>query len=50
MNELPDTQTLLELLKIAKEAEQKTRDLLEKGEKFSQKWESRLEARRKIVQ
>lgn len=50
MNELPDTQTLLELLTIAKKAEQKTRELLEKGEKFAQKWESRLEAQSKTVE
>ncbi|WP_013320543.1 hypothetical protein [Gloeothece verrucosa] len=50
MNKLPDTKTLLELLKIAKEAEQKTRELFEKGETFAQKWESRLEVKRKIVE
>ncbi len=42
MKELPNTETLLELLKLAKEAEQKTRELYEKGDKFARKWELRL--------
>ena len=49
MKELPDEQTLLELLKLAKDAEQKARELNEIGEQFSQKWLPRLEARRKII-
>ncbi len=47
MNELPDTTTLLELLQLAKEAEQKTRELDEKGNQFVQKWENRLKERQK---
>lgn len=47
MKELPDEQTLLELLKLAKDAEQKARELNEMGERFSQKWLPRLESRRK---
>jgi hypothetical protein len=49
MKELPDEQTLLELLKLAKDAEQKARELNEMGERFNQKWLTRLEGRRKII-
>ena len=49
MKELPDEQTLLELLLLAKDAEQKARELNEMGERFSQKWLPRLEGRRKIL-
>lgn len=49
MKELPDEQTLLELLKLAKDAEQKARELNEMGERFHQKWLPRLEGRRKIL-
>ncbi len=45
MNELPDTQTLLEMLVLAKEAEQKMREVNEKAEQFAQKWESRMRER-----
>ena len=43
MKELPDETTLLELLDLAKDAEQKARELYEMGEKFNQKWEQRFE-------
>lgn len=43
MKELPDEKTLLELLELAKDAEQKARELYEMGEAFAQKWERRLE-------
>jgi hypothetical protein len=49
MKELPDEQTLLELLKIAKDAEQKARELSEMGEQFHQKWLLRLEGKRKTI-
>ena len=49
MRELPDEQTFLELLKLAKDAEQKARELNEMGEQFNQKWLSRLKSRRKII-
>ncbi|WP_181256754.1 hypothetical protein [Merismopedia glauca] len=49
MKELPDEQTLLELLKLAKDAEQKARELNEIGEQFSQKWLPSLESGRKIL-
>jgi hypothetical protein len=48
MKELPDEQTLLELLKLAKNAEQKARELNEMGEQFSQKWLPRLNSRKTI--
>ncbi|WP_175561000.1 hypothetical protein [Hydrococcus rivularis] len=49
MNELPDEKKLLELLELAKDAEHKARDLYEMGERFSQKWEKRLESRRETT-
>lgn len=49
MKELPDEQTLLELLNMAKDAEQKARQLDEMGEQYSQKWLPRLESRKKVI-
>lgn len=43
MKELPDEKTLLELLELAKDAEQKAKELYEMGEAFAKKWEPRLE-------
>jgi hypothetical protein len=50
MKELPEEQTLIELLQFTKEAEQKVRELDTMGEKFTQKWENRLKNRNKSVQ
>ncbi|MGH2415298.1 MAG: hypothetical protein ACRDEA_16740 [Microcystaceae cyanobacterium] len=45
MKELPDEKTLLELLQLAKEGEQKARELDQMGETFAQKWEQKLKNR-----
>ncbi|WP_013320892.1 hypothetical protein [Gloeothece verrucosa] len=45
MKELPDTQTLLELLQAAKEAEEKAKQLYEMGVEFRQEWEEKLKGR-----
>lgn len=50
MKELPDTKTLLELLQLAKEAEDKARKLYEMGVEFRQEWEGKLKERQKIVE
>lgn len=50
MKELPDEKTLLELLELAKAAEEKARELYEMGEAFAQKWESRLKDRQAVTQ
>ena len=42
MKQLPDEKTLLELLQLAKDAEQKARQMSEMGEAFAQKWQYRL--------
>lgn len=42
MKQLPDEKTLLELLQLAKDAEQKARELSGMGEAFAQKWQYRL--------
>lgn len=49
MKELPETKILLELLELAKDAEQKARELYEIGEKFGQKWEHQLKERHKTI-
>ena len=46
MKELPDKTILLELLDLAKDAEQKAKELYEMGEKFNKKWGQR--SRREI--
>lgn len=45
MKKLPDERTLHELLVLARDAEKKARELSQMGEKFAQKWQSRLENR-----
>ncbi|MCL1470459.1 hypothetical protein [Argonema antarcticum] len=50
MKQLPDEKTLLELLEVAKEAEQKMREAGERIEAFSQKWEGRLKDRQAVTQ
>ena len=50
MKKLPKEQVLIELLQLAKDAEQKARELEQMGEKFSQKWENRLSDRHKSIQ
>lgn len=42
MKQLPDENILLELLRLAKDAEQKAREMSEMGEAFAQKWQYRL--------
>ena len=42
MNQLPDEKTLLELLQLAKDAEEKAREMSEMGEAFAHKWQYRL--------
>ncbi len=49
MKELPDTKTLLELLQMAKEAEEKARELYHMGVEFHREWEERLKDRPKLV-
>jgi hypothetical protein len=49
MKELPDTKTLIELLQMAKEAEEKTRELYNMGEAFRLKWEEKLKDRPNLV-
>jgi hypothetical protein len=49
MKELPDTKILLELLQMAKEAEDKARELYHMGEAFRLKWEEKLKDRPKLV-
>jgi hypothetical protein len=39
MKELPDTKTLIELLRMAKEVEEKARELYYMGEKLGNEWE-----------
>ena len=49
MKDLPDTKTLLELLQMAKEAEEKARELDEMGEVFGQESEEKLKDRKTIL-
>ncbi len=42
MKQLPDDLTLLSLLQLAKDAEQKARVMSEMGEAFAQKWQQQL--------
>lgn len=49
MKELPDTKELLELLQMAKEAEEKARELYQMGVEFHEKWEEKLKDRPKLV-
>ncbi|MGK7946036.1 MAG: hypothetical protein AB4058_16360 [Microcystaceae cyanobacterium] len=45
MKDLPDTKTLIELLQMAKEAEEKARELDHIGEAFCLKWEEKLKVK-----
>ncbi len=45
MKKLPDEQTLLELLEMAKEADQKARETGEIVTEIAYKWQKRLEGR-----
>ena len=42
MKQLPDEKTLLELLQLARDAEQKAKEMSEMGKAFAQKWQYRL--------
>lgn len=50
MKQLPDEKTLLELLQLAKDAEQKAREMSDIGEVFVQKWQHRLATKRAAAQ
>jgi len=50
MKELPDEKELLELLEMARSAEEKAKKFAELAEAFSQKWESRLKDRQAAKQ
>ncbi len=50
MKELPDEKILLELLELAKAAEEKAKELHQMGEAFAQKWESQLKDKQAMKQ
>jgi hypothetical protein len=48
MKQLPDEQTMLELLKLANESEQKLKALCDSTAELDEKWRIRLESRKEI--
>ena len=50
MKELPDEKELLELLEMARTAEEKAKKFAELAEAFAQKWEGRLKDRQAAKQ
>ena len=50
MKQLPDEKTLLELLQLAKDAEQKASEMSDMGEAFAQKWQHRLATKKTAAQ
>ncbi|MGL5793312.1 MAG: hypothetical protein ACRC06_02715 [Waterburya sp.] len=46
MKQLPDEQTMLELLKLAKNAEEKLKALCDSTAELDEKWRIRLESRK----
>ncbi|MGF1588427.1 MAG: hypothetical protein ACFCU7_04125 [Pleurocapsa sp.] len=48
MKQLPDDQTMLELLKLANDAEQKLKTLCDSTAELDEKWRIRLESRKAI--
>ncbi|MGL6341326.1 MAG: hypothetical protein ACRC80_19555 [Waterburya sp.] len=46
MKQLPDEQTMLELLKLAKNAEEKLKALCDSTVELDEKWRIRLESRK----
>ena len=49
MKELPDEKTLHELIELAKDFEQKAKDLYTLAIQVDEKWRIRLESRPKVV-
>lgn len=49
MKELPDEKTLDELIELAKDFEQKAKDLYDLTTEIDEKWRIRLESRRKVA-
>ncbi len=49
MKELPDEKTLYELIELAKDFEQKAKDLYDLATEIDEKWRIRLESRRKVA-
>jgi hypothetical protein len=50
MNQLPDEQTMLELLKLANDAEEKLKALCDSTAEVDEKWHIRLESRKAVFQ
>jgi hypothetical protein len=50
MKQLPNEKTLLELLELAQDAEQKAKALCDLTVEVDEKWRIRLELKRKVVQ
>jgi hypothetical protein len=48
MKQLPDEKTLLELLDLARDAEDKAKALCDLTTEIDEKWRVRLESRRKV--
>lgn len=48
MKQLPDEQTMLELLKLANDSEQKLKALCDSTAKLDEKWRVRLESRKEV--
>jgi hypothetical protein len=48
MKQLPDEQTMLELLKLANESEQKLKALCDSTAELDEKWRIRLESRKAV--
>lgn len=48
MKQLPDEQTMLELLKLADESEQKLKALCDSTAELDEKWRDRLESRKAV--
>jgi uncharacterized tellurite resistance protein B-like protein len=49
MKELPDEKTLYELIELAKDFEQKAKDLYDLATEIDEKWRIRLESRRRVA-
>ncbi len=49
MKELPDEKTLDELIELAKDFEQKAKNLSELATDIDEKWRIRLESRRRVA-
>jgi hypothetical protein len=48
MKQLPDEQTMLELLKLANDSEQKLKALCDSTAELDEKWRDRLESRKAV--